>query len=304
MPTPLVRLHSLDLVRAFVAVGRKQSITLAAEELCLTQPAVSRQVSSLERLLGVKLFVRGHRCIRFTPEGERFFASADAAVRELQDAWALLDMRSESRPVTITTSIGFAGLWLLPRLGALSRAHPGIDVRVAANNRIFELQGDGVDIAVRYCPPVSAPAGAQHLFGEDVVPVAHASLGLQGKTLEQAADSSVFLEFDDPGRPFLQWTDRLHALKDRAQRPRFVRFNQYDQVIHAALAGQGIALGRLALVRPLIDEGRLQRLDHLATGSRTDYAYWLVLAGGRARQEVLAVARWLQAQAAQTAASL
>ena len=116
MSTPLVRLASLDLLRGFVAVGRRMSITLAADDLCLTQSAVSRQVSALEEALGVKLLVRGHRSIAFTPEGERLFRSADSAVQQLQDAIGAIRVAAERRPVTITASIGVTGLWLLPRL--------------------------------------------------------------------------------------------------------------------------------------------------------------------------------------------
>ena len=90
MSIPLSRLPSLDLVRGFVAVGRRMSITLAAEDLCLTQSAVSRQIHGIEEILGVKLLVRGHRSIAFTAAGERLFRSADGAVQQLQDVFATL----------------------------------------------------------------------------------------------------------------------------------------------------------------------------------------------------------------------
>jgi DNA-binding transcriptional LysR family regulator len=86
MSLPLARLSSLDLIRGFVAVGRRMCITLASQDLCLTQSAVSRQISALEDQMGVKLLLRGYRSIAFTSEGERLFRSADAAVRQLQDA--------------------------------------------------------------------------------------------------------------------------------------------------------------------------------------------------------------------------
>ena len=85
MSVTLNQLTSLDLIRGFVAVGRRMSITLAADDLCLTQSAVSRQVRTLEDMLGVKLFVRGHRSIVFTSEGERLFRRADEALKQLQD---------------------------------------------------------------------------------------------------------------------------------------------------------------------------------------------------------------------------
>lgn len=122
MSLPLVRLPSLDLVRSFVAVGRRMSITLAAQDLCLTQSAVSRQILALEELLGVKLLLRGHRSLSFTAEGERLFRSADSSVQQLQDVLGEVSPRGRARPVTLSASIGVTGLWLLPRLN-LSLIH-------------------------------------------------------------------------------------------------------------------------------------------------------------------------------------
>src|SRR5437764_8858654 len=93
MSSNLLAMPPLDLVRGFVAVGRRMSITLAAEDLCLTQSAVSRQVQALEDVLGVKLFVRGYRSIEFTAEGERLFRIADVSVQHLQEVIGLLDTR-------------------------------------------------------------------------------------------------------------------------------------------------------------------------------------------------------------------
>ena len=105
MSTPLVRLPSLDLVRGFVAVGRRMSITLAAQDLCVTQSAVSRQIHALEAHLGVALLQRGYRKIAFTPEGERLFRVADAALHGLQDTVASLAAGRERQPVTITMAL-------------------------------------------------------------------------------------------------------------------------------------------------------------------------------------------------------
>src|SRR5579859_7046089 len=161
MSVPLSQLTSLDLLRGFVAVGRRMSITLAAEDLCLTQSAVSRQIRTLEDLLGVKLLVRGHRSIAFTPEGRRLFQTADGALRQLQDVVGSIRAEGETRPVTVTASIGVAGLWLLPRLGAFLARHPKIDVRISASNRLDDLRAEGIDLAIRYCPPEGAPPGAE-----------------------------------------------------------------------------------------------------------------------------------------------
>lgn len=300
MSATLSRLPSLDLVRGFVAVGRRMSITLAAQDLCLTQSAVSRQVQGLEEALGVRLFVRGHRAITFTAEGERLFRMADAAVQQLQDVVGSLLIPRGRRPVTVTCSIGVASLWLLPRLGVFQARWPRIDVRLATSNRVVDLRAEGVDLAVRYCAPAAAPDGAVRLFGETLAPVAHPSLGLARLGSAETLARHVLLEYDDPRRPWLQWTEWLRSAGLGKARPKgMLRFNQYDHVIHAALAGQGIALGRMKLVEPLVAEGRLRALMPSSTPAGVDFAYWLVMAEAEPRDEVRAVARWIRETAAE-----
>ncbi len=169
MATPLVRLAPLDLIRGFVAVGRRMSVTLAAGDLCLTQSAVSRQIHSLEHSLGVSLFHRGYRSISFTPAGERLFRTADGVVRQLQDAFESITHPAERQPVTITAGIDVTAHWLLPRLSDLQRRYPELDVRVAANDKLLDLRAEGIDLAIRYTSMTNAPSGAMRLFDETVL---------------------------------------------------------------------------------------------------------------------------------------
>lgn len=299
MSVPLVKLPSLDFIRGFVAVGRRMSITLAAEDLCLTQSAVSRQVNALETQLGVRLLNRGYRSITFTPEGERLFRAAEGAVAQLQDVVDALMQPRVRQPVTITASLGVAGLWLLPRLGALQDRHPEIDLRVAATDKVLDLRAEGIDLALRYAPANASAGGfatAHRLYEEYVLPVAHPSLGVA--TLDAATLARhVLLEFDGPRRPMLRWPDHLGALGLEGQPARGVlRFNRYDQVIQAALAGRGIALGRLALVGPMLADGRLVAIrepGETRLAEPTGYAYWLHQADAAPRADVSAVVDWI-----------
>lgn len=301
MSIPLVRLSCMDLIRGFVAVGRRMSITLAAEDLCLTQSAVSRQVNALEKMLGVKLLERRHRSINFTADGERLFRAANGAVQQLQDIIGTIGNAALRRAVTVTASIGFSGLWLLPRLGRFQELHPGIDVRIAANNRLVDLKSEGVDLAVRYCPQSEAPTSAVRLFGEAVVPVAHPSLGLRSIESAQAFNGRFLLEFDDSRHPFLQWREWLGAMGWSDAKPKgILRFNQYDQVIHSAIAGQGIALGRLELIRPMLADRRLSIIKVPRVEMPNDYAYWLIQAESKPRAEVLSVAGWIASEIRRT----
>jgi LysR family transcriptional regulator, glycine cleavage system transcriptional activator len=295
MSVSIVRLPSLDLVRGFVAVGRRMSITLAAQDLCLTQSAVSRQVHALEEVLGVKLFARGYRSLQFTGEGERLFRIADVSVQQLQDVIGTLDTRQQRRPVTITLSTGVAALWLLPRLSMLQDQHRAIDVRIAASNKVLDLKAEGIDLAVRYCSEASAPPGAERLFGEHLLAVCHPSLTVTQREPSEIIRKNVLLDFDEPRRPWMHWSQMLAAAGLSSIRPRAImRFNQYEQVIQAALAGQGIAVGRVALIEPMLADGRLVALPHFKANHESDHAYWLIRSPSEPHRDVETVALWIK----------
>lgn len=291
------RLPSLDLIRGFVAVGRRMSITRAARDLHLTQSAVSRQVRALEAQLGTRLLTRGYRSIAFTPEGERLFRVADAALDQLQDVVAELRGAGRVKPVTVSAAIGFTGLWLLPRLSRFQALHPDVDVRVSAHNRVMDLRHDGVDLAIRYTSAGRAPPGARRLFDEVVVPVASPALCVTAMS-RRALPTLSLLEFDDPRYPWLHWRPWLAAVGWKDAKPRaFLQFNQYDMVIQAALAGQGVALGRRGLIGPLLEQGQLVALAAPRAGDVAGYGYWLLQAEDAPRGEVAQVADWIVAEA-------
>jgi len=297
MSLSLAQLPPLDLVRGFVAVGRRMSITLAAEDLCVTQSAVSRQVHALEGHLGVRLLVRGYRAVSFTPEGEQLFRHADPLLQQLQDLTDTLRRQAQARPVTLTASIGLTALWLLPRLARLQKRHPGLDLRVAASDKLTDLRRDGVDLAIRYAAAARAPQGAVRLFGETVAPVAHPSLDSGPWHGPQGLRKQVLLEFDAPRHPGLQWAGWLQARGWHDAAPAgMLHFNQYDHTIQAALAGQGVALGRLELIRPLLDAGQLVVLE-AGPPQASRQAFWLVRADAQPRREVEQVCAWILAEA-------
>lgn len=295
----LAGLPSLDLLKGFVAVARRMSITLAADDLCLTQSAVSRQVSALEAQLGVRLLVRRHRAIALTAEGERLYRSADAAVQQIQDVIGEIRDSVAQRPVTLSASVGVAGLWLLPRLGRLQQAHPGLELRLSASNRIADLRREQIDLAIRYCQARNAPPGAIALFGETIAPVGHPLLGIGAIDSAQAVAGLTLLELDDDTNRWLRWQTWLAERGWEGVKPRgMLRFNQYDQVIHAALAGQGVALGRVELIRGLLDERQLRVLAAPPVPRRDTHGYWLIQAEERPRADVARVVEWIRAEAA------
>jgi len=291
-------LPSLDLLRGFEAAARHLSFTKAAAELFLTQSAVSRQVQALEEQLGVPLFERGHRQIRLTDAGLELQRAAAEALRLLAEAAGRIRRQASKQAMTVSCSIGFASLWLVPRLIDFRERHPDVDIRIDANNRLLDLDRDRVEVAVRYCPAALAPPDARKLFGEEVFPVCSpALLERPDKPLAEPADlrHQTLLHYQMAERfwPTGAWPFWLEVMKlQTMQGASSLEFNQYDQLIQAAVEGQGVALGVGPLVRRHLQQGRLVApFEQRFTSPR---GYFLITAGFAAeRAEVQAFTGWM-----------
>lgn len=293
VPNQLLTLPPLDAIRGFVAVAHRMSITLAATDLCLTQSAVSRQIQSLEEHLGTPLLIRKHRAIALTAAGEQLMHLASPWMNRLAEYSAGLKKHDRIRPVTITASISVTSLWILPRLGAFQDANPNIDVRVSANNRMLNLKQEGIDFAIRYGRKADVPADAVRLFGEKVTPMASKKVAARAFKSPKALLNEVLLELDERALPWLRWSDWLTATGMPDAKPKaYLHVNQYDQLIHAAIEGHGIALGRVALVLPMLKDGRLVALGDTGLGN-SDYAYWLIGESNSPRPEVQVFRDWI-----------
>ncbi|MFC4729252.1 LysR family transcriptional regulator [Coralloluteibacterium thermophilus] len=290
-PLPLSRLTQLDLLRAFVAVGRTGSVTAAAAGLCLTQSAVSRQLKALESRLGVVLFRREHSGMQLTVVGRRLFDRLDPCFLGLQRALGAVLPERRRAEVVVSAAVGVAGLWLMPRLPRAGAAVPGVDLRISASGRVLSsLRSEGVDLAIRFGPPAT---DGELLFEEWVAPVVAPGVDPAGMRL---------LELDGcPG--WLGWDHWAGAWRGLARRHRRrLTCSNADQLVHACVAGQGIAVGRLALIHPLVDAGRLVLLER-PVRSPTRHAYRLLIADP-ASPDALEVAAWLRDEAEATRAAL
>lgn len=301
MGKSLLKLPPLDAIRGFVAVARRMSITQAAQDLCLTQSAVSRQIQTLEAHLGSPLFVRKHRTLELTAAGEQLLQLASPWFVRLGDYCDAVRQHGQMHPVTITAPISVTSLWLLPRLGEFQNTHPNIDVRVAANNRVLDLQRENIDMAIRYARASDVPEHAICLFHEKVQPMANKKVAERAFANPAMLLNEVLLEFDERPLPWLRWANWLNAFGLPDAKPRaYLHLSQYDQVIHAAMAGHGVALGRVALVQPMLDDGRLVALSSAdPTHGDSDYAYWLVDESGNAHIEAQIFRDWIIQQGAQ-----
>jgi DNA-binding transcriptional LysR family regulator len=260
---PGPRPPSLDLLRGFEAAARHLSFTKAAAELHVTQSAVSRQIKTLEEQLGLALFRRLNRALLLTEAGQSLARAVAGALGSIERAVERLYAIDDERPVTVTTTVSFAALWLVPRLALFRAAHPHADVRIAANNDFADLARGGIDLAVRFCEPRAAPAGAVPLIGEEVFPVASPRLANDRRhPLRTPADLAhhVLLHYEDPRNalPWLTWGEWLQALKVPELKPvGALHFNQYDQMVRAAIEGEGVALGRAPLLERFLSRREL-----------------------------------------------
>ena len=292
---------SLDLLRGFESAARLLSFTAAAGELFLTQSAVSRQVQQLEEQLGVKLFERRTRALVLTEAGDLYYREVSKALNQLREATA--NVRANPAPVVrVTTTATFASLWLVPRLAAFQAKHPDVSVHIAADSRVRDLERLSLDVAIRYCPEAMAGPGAERLFGERVAPVA--SPGFLRKHRVRSLDDLLrlpLLELDDPGGTgvWLSWKVWCEVMKRPPPRRSGLSFSHYDQVIQAAIAGQGVALGRFPLVDELLADRRLAlALPGREFATQVERAQWLVVSPAASRRpEVKSFTTWLRAEA-------
>lgn len=310
---PRQRPLSIGPLRAFECVARLLSFRAAAEELHLTQSAISRQIQALEDELGATLFSRGTRHVELTPDGAILLRAVapwldrlDASVRQIRQA-------KGRRVVSVSTFASFASLWLIPQLGEFQRQHPDIDIRISADDALVDLEAGEVDLALRYASAQQVPSDAQHLFGEVLTPV----ISPWRQARIDSGDIPPLKQFEDLAQHtlveeehcrtsksayFSSWRCWLeHVHQPQLQPRRWLYLNYTHQQVQAALAGQAVALARMALVADLMERGEL--LEPFGSRHRisSPYSYWLAVAPpSRDRPEVLEFGRWVMKRAEQT----
>lgn len=293
------RLPPLNRLAVFDAAARHLSFTQAAEERFLTQSAVSRQIAALEGELGVALFRRRHRALELTEDGRRLADAVARAIAQVRDVVGAIRAPGRREVLALTTTPGLASLWLIPRLADFIAAHPGVDVRIDATHTQRALAGEGFDLAIRYVP-LEGASGVP-LFGEAVQPVCAPAL-LRQAPLKHPADLArhTLLQVEHPqGRGLLlEWQTWLQAVgAPQVQPAATLTFTNYDTAVAAAVAGQGVVLGRRPLVDALLKKRALVAPFKGTSTSARGYAVVVEPAAAR-KPAVQALVRWLQAQAA------
>lgn len=292
-------LPPLDLIQGFEAAARLLSFTKAAEELAITQSAVSRQMRALEEHLGVTLFERRPRSLALTERGRTLYRAASECLERLQETTNRLRSDAGAPHLTVTTTGGFASLWLIPRLRSFTALHPDVDVRISATYKTFNLERSLVDVAVRYVREEDIPDGSIRLFGEELFPVCSPALHDGAPHPLHSLDdlSHHALLHIDEAMGFLDWGTWLTAQGQPDLKPAAsIRFDSYEQMIQAAIGGQGVAMGIGRLVSALMEQGKLVApFSRSVIGSRAYVVIRSQITGDR--PHVKAFVDWLVQQA-------
>lgn len=298
------RIPSLNALRVFEAAARHGGFAAAAEELNVTPAAVSHQVKSLEAQLDVTLFVRHPRGLELTGAGRQLLPQLSRGLDHLARAiGSLVDAEIAGR-LAVNAVPSFATLWLVPRLLGFIRAYPEIDLRITNQSKPPDLLKGEADIRLVYGTGNYPGLKTRLLMREEVFPVCSPTL-LNQFPLRRFADlrNHTLLHDINTGsdEPTMTWRRWLRdAGETRIDPERGVQFGDSILLTEAAVRGQGVALGRTALVTDYLASGRLVR--PLKESRPADYAYWMVTTPAGAEQpRIRAFLDWLETQVEQQA---
>ena len=250
------RLPPLNAIRAFEASARQLSFTKAAEELFVTQAAISHQIKTLEDNLGIKLFMRKNRSLLLTEEGQSYYLDIKDVFNALHDATERLLARGEKGAITVSLQPSFAIQWLVPRLNTFNLLHPDIDVRIKAVDQPENSLTEDVDLAIYYGRGRWKGIHAEQLHTEYLIPVCSPLL-LEGKkplnSIEDLANHTLL--HDTSRRDWKRWFKHVNVKGGNVNHGPI--FSHSAMVLQAAIHGQGVALAHSVLAKPDIDSGRL-----------------------------------------------
>jgi LysR family transcriptional regulator, glycine cleavage system transcriptional activator len=251
-------LPSLNGLRAFEAAARHLSFTRAADELNVTQTAISHQIHRLEEQLGKRLFVRKSRALALTRDAADYLPAIRAAFDDLRRATVRLQRPDREGLLTVSTTASLAAKWLVIRVASFQDAHPGIEVRITASPHLVDFQREEVDVAVRYGRGNWPGLRTQWLMAEDVFPVCSPTLLKGPKPLRRPEDLAHHtLLHTTVGREDWQLWLTAAGLPVSLALRRGLSFDQSFMALQAATDGLGVALSSKSLVDADIATGRL-----------------------------------------------
>lgn len=290
------RLPSTAALAAFEAAARQQSFTKAADELAVTQSAVCRQVAGLESFLGLKLFRRTRRGVVLTEAGAAYARQVGARLDEVErDALDLMARGTQGGAIELAVVPTFATKWLLPRLAAFHRAHPGISINLTPRTRPFLFEGTPFHAAIHAGESTWPGTEGLFLMREELIAVASPALAPPRRKL-RAADVAALPLLQQSTRPYAwrQWfaAQGVQAANDLAG----PRLELFSMLAEAAVHGLGAALIPRLLIEDELARGLL--VDCAGRRHLSDRSYYLSVPERRSENPLLQVFRaWLDDQA-------
>ncbi|MFT5656751.1 MAG: DNA-binding transcriptional LysR family regulator [Gammaproteobacteria bacterium] len=252
--------HSPHHLFVFEVCGRLLSFTKAAQELGVSQPAVSFAIRQLEDSIGFKLFLREHRRIALTRQGEQFYNEVSKSLERILKTALELNRKDQPALVTLSVSTAFANYWVIPRLSGLHHSYPQIDLRLQVVDKDSDLEDEDVSLGIRRGKGNWPHYQSRCITTEELIPIASAAYITrhgQAQSIENLSQHH-FIHLEEPFRPRPKWKDWFATFDfDYIDNGEGLRLNDYALVIQAAMSGEGIALGWRHVVDSLIDRGLL-----------------------------------------------
>jgi LysR family glycine cleavage system transcriptional activator len=289
----------LQPLQGFLTAARLRNLSRAAESLHLTVSALSHQIRALEERLGQRLFDRGPRGITLTADGERLHDAVAVHFDAIEHALRPSTRRDDVMTLSLLPTL--ASSWLVPRLPLFLAKHPQLEINLQSSASLVDFSREtSIDAALRFGPGLWPGITAVHLFDDWLTPVASPALVAAHGGRNTPHDLSRYPLLGDSGESWTKWFARFGGTAPT----RYVAvFSDTDTLHRAAVAGMGVALGRMTLARPLIEAGLLRTLSKHRL--KSDYAHYLVYPARSEHHSGLTAFRdWLLAQAHSYTATL
>jgi LysR family transcriptional regulator, glycine cleavage system transcriptional activator len=297
------RLPPLNSLRAFDAASRHASFTRAAEELFVTQGAVSRQVAALEAWLKVQLFARSPRGIELTPKGAVFFRSVRGALDQIEHGARQLQQKPDEKTLRLKVPPTFAIRWLVPRLALFHASEPALDVQITTSHQPVNFRREDVDACIHSDMHPLTDAQCFRLFGEMLLPVCSPALRARGPRLAKPGDLAQHVLVCSLHRP-RDWPTWLAAAGIRdIDGNHGIKVENSALAYQAAIDGLGVVIAQRSFVEDDLKTGRL--VAPFALEVPGDGAYYLAYPGERSKSDgVAAFETWIMREAAKTEEAL
>jgi LysR family glycine cleavage system transcriptional activator len=292
-----MKLPPMNALRAFEAVSRHGSVSKAAEELCVSQGAVSQQLRNLEDYFGKELFQRSANSFNLTEEGEEFAAVVQQSLEQVAAAASKIAREKSQHTLRISAPPTITAKWLMPKLGQFYEAHPGVSVILDESLQLVTFKNDGVDGAIRFADGNFENLNSDHLITIKIYAVASPAYIEKHGRLESIENPvchyliDYYYDSKNISSQHIHWRDIVDGNLDEMD----VEHQVYPdglQSLTAAIHGQGIALVPMHLFEDEVDAGNLEILSEQIYEYRNRY-YFVTPKGARPNQELDDFRDWL-----------